>query len=75
MRCHYNGRWWSRLRIKYPEWSPGQNALPAYDLATARQLLALTGELPASKRGLLVVLTEYRRALATLVSAAGPSAD
>jgi hypothetical protein len=32
----------------------------------AWQLLALTGELPASRRGLLVLLTEYRHALHTL---------
>jgi len=36
----------------------------------ARQLLAMTGELPASKRGLEIVLAEHRRALHDLISTA-----
>lgn len=39
-----------------------------YDAALARELLASTGELPSSKRALIVMLTEYRHALADLAS-------
>jgi hypothetical protein len=42
-----------------------RRSLPAYDVATARQFLTMTGELPGSKRGLEIVLAEHRRALAT----------
>lgn len=34
-----------------------------YDTATARELLAMTGEFPNTKSGLLILLTEYRHAL------------
>lgn len=34
-----------------------------YDTATARELLAMTGEFPRTKNGLLILLTEYRHAL------------
>jgi hypothetical protein len=37
-------------------------------IAAARDLLARTAELPGSKRGLLAVLGEYRRALFDLVA-------
>lgn len=53
-----------RLRVVYPDHS----ACPAYDTALARELLARTGELPASKRGLVALLTEYRHALHALAS-------
>ncbi len=36
---------------------------PSYDAALARELLARTCELPASKPALVTMLTEYRRAL------------
>lgn len=37
-------------------------------LDAARELLARTVELPNSKRGLLAVLSEYRRALFSLLA-------
>lgn len=39
-----------------------------YDLDCAWQLLAATCELPATERGLLKILTEYRRALYALAT-------
>jgi hypothetical protein len=48
VHCHKNGRPWSRLHIHYPQWPADPASRPPYDLATARQLLALTGELPGS---------------------------
>jgi len=56
----------SRLRVRYPDPDPS----PRYDAGLARELLIRTGELPASKRGLLLVLIEYRRALVALVTEA-----
>jgi len=70
VRCRQGGRWWPHLRIEYPQWRIDGADRPAYDAPMARQVLALTGELPASKRGLLVVLAEYRHALYTLAFAA-----
>lgn len=34
-----------------------------YDAATARELLAMTGDFPRTKSGMLILLTEYRHAL------------
>jgi hypothetical protein len=56
----------SRLKIIYPQWMIDHAKRPAYDVAMARQLLALTGEFPGSKRGLYVLLAEYRHALHAL---------
>jgi len=53
-----------RLRVTYP----GQATQRAYDTARARELLASTTELPATRNGLIAVLTEYRRALADLAA-------
>lgn len=58
----------SRLRMRYPDHAQHRR----YDAALARELLATTGELPDSKRGLLAVLAEYRTALHDL-SMPGPS--
>jgi len=41
---------------------------PGYDLERAWQLLAATRELPATQRGLLKILTQYRRALHALAT-------
>ncbi len=41
-------------------------AVPARAVAAARDLLARTSEVPASNRGLLMMLTEYRAALHAL---------
>jgi hypothetical protein len=70
VRCSRPGRRLSRLRIEYPPWARGSAPLPAYDAAAARHLVAMTGELPASKRGLEIVLAEHRRALIDLINAA-----
>jgi hypothetical protein len=61
----------SRLRVRYPDSPARGGGRPAYDAATARELLAKTGELPASRSDLVAVLTEYRHALFAL--AAEPS--
>lgn len=59
----------SRLRVRYPDSTTcGGGSRTAYDAATARELLASTGELPASRRDLVAVLTEYRHALFALAS-------
>jgi len=52
----------SRLRVRYPDATPET----AYDAERARELLASTCELPASKSDLLVLLAEYRRAIYSL---------
>jgi len=70
VRCRKSGHWWTRLRIEYPQWKIDGADRPAYDVPMARQLLALTGELPTSKRGLVAVLAEYRHALYALAFAA-----
>ncbi len=49
----------SRIRLS----NSGQADHPSYDAALARELLARTCELPASKPALVAMLTEYRRAL------------
>lgn len=70
MRSRRPGRRLSRLRIEYPLWARSGAPLPVYDAAMARQLLVMTGELPASRRGLEIVLAEHRRALHDLINAA-----
>ncbi len=67
------GRRLSRMRIEYPPWAKSGAPLPIYDVAMARQLLAMTAELPDSKRGLLIVLAEHRRALHNLITTAEPT--
>lgn len=57
----------SRLRVRYPDRAPH----PRYDAALARELLADTGEIPDTKRGLVAVLTEYRTALHDLTAMPG----
>ena len=66
------GTRFSRLKVEYPECVLNGPPRLQYDVALARELLCRTAELPSSKRGLLAVLTEYRRALVAL--AAEPSA-
>lgn len=53
------GPWWQRAR-SFPSDRAGHRR---YDAATARELLALTGEFPHTKAGMLILLTEYRHAL------------
>jgi len=57
----------SRLRTRNPD----QAEHPHYDAALARELLARTGELPHSKRDLIIVLAEYRHALHALATEPG----
>lgn len=54
----------SRLKFTYPD----QAQHPSYDAALARELLTRTCELPASQRGLVLLLAEYRHALQALVT-------
>jgi hypothetical protein len=69
----------ARLRLRYPAGTPrglarfstrypGQVQVPEYDAALAMELVSNTGELPASKHDLIVIITHYRRALYTLAS-------
>lgn len=60
------GQWWHQAR-PFPASRTQQGR---YDAALARELLAMTGEFPDTKGGLLILLTEYRRALQDI--AAGP---
>ncbi len=65
-RCRSRFAW---LKVRYPD--AAQH--PRYSTELARELLARTAELPDTKRGLIIVLTEYRHALAALI--ATPGAD
>ena len=58
--------WCTWIRAAYPD----RNAHPQYDAALALKLLAGTGELPARKHDLIVLLTEYRHALHALATQA-----
>lgn len=51
--------WWQREK-PFPADRTGHGR---YDAAMARELLAMTGEFPDSKGGMLKLLTEYRHAL------------
>jgi hypothetical protein len=67
------------LRLRYPgdrrSWLARPAALyareaeyPCYDAELSMELLGRTGELPNSKRDLVALLAEYRRALHALAS-------
>jgi hypothetical protein len=71
----------SRLTLDYPpgapqpprglrRWRrvPDPGLSPRYDSDLAAELLRSTGDLPASKRDLIAILTEYRRALHALIT-------
>ena len=58
-----------RLKLACPD----HVAHPTYDVTLARELLASTGQLPSSKHDLIVLLTEYRRALHDLTTDAAQS--
>jgi len=51
--------WWLKAK-PFPSARTGHSR---YDIATARELLAMTGEFPNTKGGMLILLTEYRHAL------------
>jgi len=60
----------SRLRVRYPD----RDEYRRYDADLARELLARTGELPGSKRELIALLAEYRKALAARERTSRPCA-
>jgi hypothetical protein len=66
IRLRYPGRHPSRLTNRYP----GRAELPDYNAELAIELIGGTGELPTSKRDLLIVLTHYRHALHALATQA-----
>lgn len=55
----------SRLRLRYPD----RADRPVYNAQLALELLGRTSELPASRQALIVILCEYRHAIADLVTA------
>lgn len=75
----------SRLTVRYPAGTPrprhrsrrgypDPGPSPRYDLDLAGELLARTGDLPATRRDLIVVLIEHRRALHALITQPAPTA-
>lgn len=65
IRLGHPGRRRSRLTSRYQ--------LPDYNAELALELIGSTGELPTSKRDLLIVLAHYRHALHTLATEAAIS--
>jgi hypothetical protein len=74
----------SRLKVRYPAGTPqprhrfkhgypDPGPSPRYDPDLAGELLARTGDLPATRRDLIVVLTEHRRALHALITQPVPA--
>jgi hypothetical protein len=61
--------WRTRLTITHPEHPtpPPPTGTPHYDTDRALELLTRTATMPATKHDLKIVLTEYRRALHSLV--------
>jgi hypothetical protein len=59
----------SRVHIRYPDWVLRAEPPPAYDLDMAAELLVHSGEFPDDLGGMVILLTEYRYALAALVDA------
>lgn len=64
IKLRYPGRRPSRLTSRYP----GHVTLPDYNAELALELIGGTGELPTSKRDLLIVLAHYRHALHVLAT-------
>jgi hypothetical protein len=65
----------SRLRAEYPACAASGGQRPPYDVALARELLSRAGEIPFSKRDMLAVLAEYRRALSALAAEFARTSD
>lgn len=61
-------RWWQREK-PFPA---DRTAHGRYDAAMARELLAMTGEFPNTKGGMLILLTEYRHALHDMATESAP---
>jgi hypothetical protein len=66
--------WLTRLTVTRPEHPPlpPQPGTPHYNTGRARELFARTSTMPATKRDLKIVLTEYRYALHSLLTARPP---
>jgi len=66
--------WRTRLTVTHPEHPPLplEPGTPHYDTVRALELFTSTATMPATKHDLKIVLTEYRRALHSLLAAAGP---
>jgi hypothetical protein len=70
----------ARLKLRYPTstppgWlapfsarNPAQVEVPEYDAGLAMELGGTTGELPASKHDIVVIITHYRHALRALAN-------
>src|ERR1022692_867822 len=72
LRLRHPGRrrsWFAPMGARYPV----QAEHPCYDPDLSMELLARTCELPASKRDLVVLLTEYRHALYAVATKAASS--
>lgn len=61
--------WLSRLTVSQPDHPPAPAGSPHYDTDRARELLTRTATMPATKHDLMIVLTEYRHALHSLLTA------
>jgi hypothetical protein len=65
--------WRTRLTLTHPEHPPAASTgTPDYDAARARELLTRTATIPATKHDLKIVLTAYRHALHSLLTASPP---
>jgi hypothetical protein len=63
--------WRTRLTVTHPEQQqPTPTGTSHYDTDRARELLTRTATMPTTKHDLKIVLTEYRRALHSLVDPA-----
>ena len=61
--------WLSRITVTYPpDTDPATAKPPHYDADRARELLARTATMPATKHDLRIVITEYRHALHALLT-------
>jgi hypothetical protein len=66
--------WRTRLTVTHPEHPPPPPAPGTlhYDTGRARELLTSTATMPATRHDLKIVLTEYRRALHSLLNPTSP---
>lgn len=66
--------WRTRLTITHPQHPPlpPEPGTPHYDTDRALELLTSTATMPATKHDLKIVLTEYRHALHSLLTARPP---
>jgi hypothetical protein len=66
--------WRTRLTVTHPEHPPlpPEPGTPHYDTDRALELFTSTATMPATKHDLKIVLTEYRHALHSLLTARPP---